>query len=320
MKTRWLAFSVAVGLLAAFSGTALAAPHYSEWGTPVSLGCGVINTAYNDFGPGVSKDGLSLYFGSDRAAPGQPPDIYVSQRPSVDAPWGTPVLVPNVNYVSPENVPATENVVSLSRDGHWMFFNSNRPDGLGDIDIWASYRAHIHDDFDWQTPVNLGPGVNSDLFEAGASYFENDGGTPQLFFGRGQSSSLQFTTTKIMVSEQLPDGTFGNAHEVTELNLPGTGSQRPSIRFDGLEIFFYANNRSGGVGGSDIWVAERTSVDAAWDEPTNLGSVVNTPGAEFQPHISANGLALYFATNRTDGACGGWDIYVTTRLRVRGGD
>jgi len=314
MSRRGLAYAAAVGLFAAFPETALAAPNHSEWGTPVSLGCGVVNTAYNDFGPGVSKDGLSLYFGSDRAAPGKPLDIYVSQRPSVDAPWGTPVLVPNVNTAF------AENVVSLSRDGHWMFFNSNRPDGLGDLDIWASYRAHIHDDFDWQAPVNLGPGVNSELFEAGASYFENDGGMPQLFFGRGQSSSLQFTTTKIMVSEQLPDGTFGNAHEVTELNLPGNGSQRPSIRFDGLEIFFYANNRPGGFGGSDIWVAERTSIDAAWDEPTNLGSVVNTDLAEFQPHISADGLALYFATNRTDGACGGWDVYVTTRLRVQGRD
>ncbi len=313
MKIRWPAYMMVVGLAAAFPSPALAGT-YSDWGTPVNLGCGVINSASNDFGPGISKDGLSLYFASDRQAPGGPADIYVSQRQSVDAPWGTPTIVPNVNSEFGENA------VSLSRNGHWMFFNSNRPGGFGDVDIWASYRAHVHDDFDWQTPVNLGAGVNSTAFEAGASYFENDGGTPQLFFGRGASSAAQASTTRIMVAELLSDGTFGNANEVNELNLPPPyGSQRPSIRFDGLEIFFFSN-RPGGSGGSDIWVAKRTSVLDSWDAPTNLGSPVNTIAAEFNPHISANGFALYFASTRSDGACGGFDIYVTTRTRVRPGE
>src|SRR5438093_55196 len=171
MNRRWPAYMMVVGLAAAFPSPALAG-NYSEWGTPVNLGCGVINSASNDFGPGISKDGLSLYFASDRQSPGNPPDIYVSQRPSVDASWGAPVIVPNVN------TGFIENVVSLSRDGHWMFFNSNRLGSFGDLDIWASYRTHVHDDFDWSTPINLGPGVNSAGFEAGASYFENDGGTP----------------------------------------------------------------------------------------------------------------------------------------------
>ncbi len=299
------------------SSEAFAESKYSEWGPPVNLGCGSINSPSDDLGPGISKDGLSFYFASNRPAPdaqgGQ--DIYVAQRPTRDAPWGAP------NNLGPTvNSPLTENVVSLSRDGHWLFFNSNRPDGFGDIDIWASYREHVHDDFAWQTPFNLGPGVNSAGFEAGASYFENeDGSAPLLFFGRGVSFATQGTTTDIWVAELLPDGTFGNAHEVPGLNSPYPyGDQRPSIRFDGLEIFFYSN-RPGSLGTSDIWVATRKDVRDPWDPAVNLGSPVNTGAADFQPHISGDGQTLYFVSNR-GGGCGGFDIYMTTRTRLKGAD
>lgn len=310
MRRRWLGFLMAVGLVAAFPSLAQAAGHFSGWSTPVGLGCGLINSGGNDSGPAISKDELSLYFASDVAGP--PLRIYVSQRASVDDAWGTPVVLgSNVNDgIHSSGVP------SLSRDGHWLFFNSNR--GFGDIDIWASYREHVHDDFDWQPAVNLGPGVNTSGFEAGASYFENDGGAPQLFFGRADMASDQFTKTKIMVSEQLPDGTWATATEVSELNSPFPyGTQRPSIRFDGLEIFFFSM-RPGGLGGSDIWVATRQSVDDVWDVPVNLGAPVDTSLADFHPQISGDGLTLYFASSNPNGACGGFNLFVTTRTRVHG--
>jgi hypothetical protein len=80
--------------------------------------------------------------------------------------WGEPQnLGPTINTASVETVPA------LSRDGHWLFFNAfNRPGGFGGFDIWASYRDNVHDDFAWQTPVNLGPGVNSPVNDVGPSY------------------------------------------------------------------------------------------------------------------------------------------------------
>src|SRR5256885_10672660 len=37
----------------------------SEWSEPVNLGP-TINTGFNEQGPNLSKDGLTLYFGSDR--------------------------------------------------------------------------------------------------------------------------------------------------------------------------------------------------------------------------------------------------------------
>jgi WD40-like Beta Propeller Repeat len=300
------------------SAEASAGPSYSEWGQPENLGCAGINSEFNDVGPGTSRDGLSLYFASNREAPSTDPlrqEIYVAQRQSTSKPWGSPIkLGPAVN--SPGG-----NAVSLSRDQHWLFFNSNRPGGQGDVDIWASYRTDVHDDFSWQQAVNLGAGVNGAGFDAGASYFENDeGAAPQLFFGRGVSGTTQGSTTDIWVADQQPDGSFGNARPVPELNSPN-GDQRPSIRHDGLEIFFFSNrpgstldvNRNPSL---DIWVARRAAVEDAWNTPVNLGSVVNTDASEFNPHISADGGTLYFASSRS--GCGAFDLYATTRTRLTG--
>jgi len=207
-----------------------------------------------------------------------------------------------------------------------MFFNSNRPGGSGDIDLWAAFRDHVHDDFGWGAPFNLGPGVNSAVFEGGAGFFENDdGGAPLLFFGHGTSQATSETTTDIFVSELRADGTFGPPRLVPELSTPAPqGEQRPSIRFDGLEIFFNSNRVGStpdalGAPSRDIWVATRNSVDAPWDAPVRLGPAVNTGFADIQPQISADGETLFFSSDRP-GGCGASDLYMSTRTKLKGKD
>lgn len=286
---------------------------YSDWGPATSLGtgsdCGLINTAASETGPAISKDGLSLYFGSTRQGGAANTDLYVARRTSRDAAWGAPVnLGPVVNSAVIDNIP------SLSRDGHWLFFNSNRAEGSqGGVDIWVSYRAHVHDDFAWEEPKNLGPGVNTALFDAGASYFENeDGSAPQLYFNRGLANQ---TNNDIMMSELQPDGTFGPATLVAGINSPQS-DQRPSIRFDGLELFFFSNRD----GNNDIWVTRRNSINDAWSAPVKLGPQINTTFDEAHPHISPDGLTLLFSSTRPGGCGPGFDLYMSTRTKLKGKD
>src|SRR6185436_9491290 len=49
----------------------------------------------------------------------------------------------------------------------------------------------------------------------------------------------------------------------------------PTLSKDRLALYF-GSNRSGSLGGTDIWVSQRSSVDEAWGLPTNLGAVVNS--------------------------------------------
>src|SRR3990170_101927 len=285
------------------SSNSVAAPKFGDWSTPTNLGP-IVNSAFGDNGPAISKDGLSLFFGSNRPGGFGASDIWVSQRPSVDDPWGPPVNVgPTINTASDETIPA------LSRDGHWLLFNSNRPGGFGDIDLWVSLREHVHDDFDWQTPVNLGGGVNSAFIDAGASYFENDDfGVPLLFFTSNRPGGIG--NLDIYVSAQLPDGSFGAADLIEEVSSPAI-DQRPAIRFYGLELFI-TSDRPGGFGANDLWVSTRERVSDPWSTPVNLGPTVNSLQGEIQAYIASDRQTLFFVSNRP-GGFGGADLWMTTR-------
>jgi len=297
-------------ILLIIGGPSVYAQKYSDWSAPVNLGAS-INSAFSDQGPAISKNGLSLYFTSDRPGGlGGPFDMYVLQRASVDDPWGPPMnLGPIVNTPFDEGNPA------FSRDGHFLFFQSKRPGGFGGIDLWVSYREHTHDDFDWQPAVNLGAGVNSAADDNGPTYFENDeGGTAQLYFGSSRPGGLG--GANIYVSNQLSDGSFGSATLVTELSS-SLNENRPSIRFDGLEIFFQSNRPGSFSAALDLWVATREDSLDPWSAPVNLGSPINTTSIDTNANLSSDRLTLFFCSDRP-GGLGGLDLYVSTRTKLHG--
>ncbi len=289
-----------------------AAPEFSDWSPRISLGP-VVNSAYSDGGPAISRDGLSLFFHSNRPGGAGSFDLYVSQRESVDAPWGFPV-----NLGAPINTPLVETVPALSRDGHWLFFNGlNRPGGFGGFDIWASYRAHVHDDFAWEAPVNLGPGVNTPSGDAGASFFENEDALnvphPLLYFNSNRPGGLG--GADIYVSAQQPDGSFGPAEHVEELSSSAS-DQRPSVRFDGLELFLLRGDPNPSViNENDIWVSTRNSVSDPWGAPVKLGPTVNGELDDVRAYIAADRVTLYFESGPNEPS-GDMDVFMTTRARA----
>src|SRR5712691_7753959 len=292
--------------------------NFSAWSEPVNLGPTINTSGFNDQQAVLSKDGLSLYFASNRPGTLGLLDIWVSQRACAadSCPWGTPVsLGSTVNSSVSDFAPA------LSRDGHWLFFASNRSTGLpGESDIWVSRRENVHEGLGWQAPEKLGPGVNTSGFEGGPSYFENDdAGVPQLFFNRNPLPSN--AAGDIYVSEQAADGSFGLAVPVAELNSDAT-DQRPSIAHSGLDIYFYSNRlgstpNPSGVPTNDIWVAMRESVLDPWSPPTNLGPPTNTAAGELHPLIVSHGGTewLYFTRNVAVPPAIDLDLFVSTRTR-----
>ena len=56
----------------------------------------------------------------------------------------------------------------------------------------------------------------------------------------------------------------------------------PFISPDNLSLFF-ASDRPGTLGLADIYVSTRTSVNAPWGTPVNLGAIVNTLSSEVFP-------------------------------------
>src|SRR3989442_16027926 len=89
---------VGPGGVTRIAADAVERPLCSDWSPPVNLGP-VINSGSNEQHPAISKDGLSLYFASDRAGGMGGLDIYVSQRSCVDDPWGPPAIL-GPNFIS----------------------------------------------------------------------------------------------------------------------------------------------------------------------------------------------------------------------------
>jgi len=285
---------------------------FSAWPEPVSLGP-TINSAFNDQQAALSKDGLSLYFASNRpGTPGPGPnDIWVSNRDCLDCPWSEPA-----NVGAPVNTGSNDAAPALSRDGHWLFFLSNRP-GSAATDVWAARRQDVHDDLAWETAVNLGAGVNAAGFDGGPAYFENDDvGVPQLFFNRSPGPAP--TGSDIYLSEQAADGSFGPAIPVAELNSPSS-EQRPSVAPSGLAIYFQSDRP--GSESSDIWVSGRESVLAPWSPPVNVGAPINTGTGEFFPLIVFQGGTewLYITRNVATPPSVELDLFVSRRPHTGGG-
>jgi hypothetical protein len=125
----------------------------------------------------------------------------------------------------------------------------------------------------------------------------------------GHGSDDIFVRTRGVV-----DDVFSGPVSIGPLVNTQNSEAMPSVSPDGLELYFsdYGRPRPGGRGGEDLWVARRATRNDPWQEPENLGAKVNSPSDDSRVHISADGLLLFFDSNRS-GGCGGWDIYVTRR-------
>jgi WD40-like Beta Propeller Repeat len=297
---------------------------FGPWSKPVNLGP-VVNTQYLDSHAAISKNGLSLYISSDR--PGGVNgknstglfEIWVSQRASLDADWGSPVNLDAFNSVPVVNsVESGTAVPSFSADGHLLFFNSDRPGGLGGNDLWVSRRSNKYDDFGWQEPVNLGS-VNSPQNDNAATYFEDEEtGIISLYVTSsrpGGPDGSQPGSLHIWVSTLGDDGSFGPPVLVPELSSP-VQENTTDIRRDGLE-FFLVSSRDGRIGVADIWVSTRDSTLDPWSTPVNLGPTMNYPGyTTGRPSLSWEATTLYLYSDRP-GGFGGRDLYVATRRKLR---
>lgn len=90
------------------------------------------------------------------------------------------------------------------------------------------------------------------------------------------------------------------------INGDRSWDSQPSITPDG-QFLYFASNREGGIGGTDIWRCHRLP-NGDWSRAENLGPSVNTDGNEKCPFIHADGHTLYFASDGWQGF-GGYDMY-----------
>ena len=170
-------------------------------------------------------------------------------------------------------------------------------------------------DFTFGEPTNLGPSVNSANSERGLS-ISADG--LSLFFDSDQPDSGDYNL--YVATREAIGAPWGPAVNLGPIvNSPMTYNEaHPSISSDGLELYFSGQHwqpNATGYGQSDLWVTRRQSLSDPWSVPENLGPLVNTASNDAEPSISADGLSLYFMSERSGGR-GQLDIWVSTRPTI----
>ena len=74
-------------------------------------------------------------------------------------------------------------------------------------------------------------------------------------------------------------------------------------------------HRPDGFGQGDIWIATRESTEVDFGAAMNLGETINNRYHDGSPTLSADGLTLYFESQRPDGRVGGTDLWMASRDR-----
>lgn len=216
--------------------------------------------------------------------------------------------------LSAVNTPYSEYTPFITADEHFLFFQSNRPDGVdqaGDFDLWYSENEVTEGTPKFKAPVNVGLPVNSAYFDGHPTLRKLPTGEYEMYFcsfaeeGRPgpQLTNLYYT---ILKNEK-----WSVPVPVIEINSD-FHDRMPSISQDGHFLYF-SSDRPGGFGRDDIWISEYDYATKKWGKPYNAGRSINTPASEVTPAIHSDNITLYFSSDRAGGV-GGYDVYVTQML------
>jgi outer membrane protein OmpA-like peptidoglycan-associated protein len=193
-----------------------------------------VNNEGHDASAGLSPDGTKLYVYRHSGTDGG--DLYESILFGLD--WEQPVHM-NKNI----NTKYHESSVSLSFDGHKLYFVSDKESGIGDRDI---YFSEIDVNGEWGLAKNLGPEINTKYGEE--AVFIHPDGVTMYFSSKGHTSMGGYDIFK---------STLLNGKWQTPVNLgyPINGPDDDVffvVSGSGNRAYF-ASAKAGGFGEKDIY-------------------------------------------------------------------
>jgi hypothetical protein len=122
--------------------------YYSVDYGPAQLAAGGVNSSSLDKRPGVSKDGLEIFWDSERFGTLGGSDFWTATRSSTSQAWGTAEHLPALSAPGPGGFfgPGFDARPYLSRDGTMLIFGSVRAGGEGVVDLYVSTRQKLTGD------------------------------------------------------------------------------------------------------------------------------------------------------------------------------
>jgi hypothetical protein len=257
--------------------------------------------------------------------PGRNVGLALANGPQFSA-WSPAVRVEALPGTDPTfNTPSLDGCPFISPDGKKFFMASDRPGGLGGIDIWVASRAN--EDEPWGAPVNVGAPVNS-AFNDFCPTLDRDG--HRFFFVSnrpGWAGGAACGGADMYVSRLRDDGGFD---EPQNLGCDANGgpnsaadeaSPFPVAEAGSGPVLYFSSVRAGGfsaeppgaiTGDADIYMSR--SHGGVYGR-AELVPGVNSAFEDGQPNVRRDGLEIFFFSNRP-GTLGMADIHAATRQRM----
>lgn len=216
-----------------------------------------------------------------------------------------PVPFNPVNLSYRINTSNDEYVNAISADGSMLIFTVRSPvvDDFSRNILREEFYVSYFEDSEWlkARPMTFLSG-NSESEGALALSYDN-----QYIFFTSCHQPDGYGSCDLYYSRKMGDDWLEPQNLGPIVNSARWESQ-PSLSSDGRTLYF-ASNRPGGFGGSDIWKTVLMD-ESRWSPPVNLGETINTPGDEMSPYMHADGKTLYFSSKGHSGL-GGADLFMS---------
>lgn len=157
-----------------------------------------------------------------------------------------------------------------------------------------------------ETLESLGDMINDPNINEGSVTFSPDGRT--MVFAKGNSGKKRGTQDVNLYISRYRNKEWTEPRMLS-ISDPENWDSSPCFSTDGRTLYF-ASNRSGGFGGTDIYTA-KLDRRGRFSSVRNLGPEINTPGDEMFPYVADDGK-LYFSSTGHPGF-GGLDIFAAKR-------
>lgn len=224
------------------------------------------------------------------------------------SPWGAPTNAEAVPGTSSElNTPFLDGCPIQSPNGLRLYLASDRPGGLGGIDIWVATRPSTQ--APWGAPENLGAPVNSSADDFCPTPIHGK----RLFFVSARAGGCG--GPDIYLTRRNPAHGWEDPENLgCQVNSPA-GEAGPSyvggvLYFSSARPGGFAAELPGATPDSDIYM---TQVEADWTfGPVDIVPSLNTASDDARPNVRKDGLEVVFDSNRP-GTLGGPDIWSSTR-------
>lgn len=248
-----------------------------------------INSDKEDYGPTIGNVDNVLLFTSKRNGHMDPlnknynEDLFFTRK--ADGVWGYAEELKKIN------TPFNEGSGCLSEDGKQLFFaRCNSPDSYGSCDI---FMAELRADSTWDNMKNLGQAINSTGWDSQPS-LSHSGDT--LFFASDRLGGFGYSD--IYYSTKDKSGNWQKALNLGPIVNTRGFEVSPFFHHRFNVLYFSSNGQPLSFGDFDIYKAYRQS--PTWEEPKNIGPLVNGTGSEYYFTIDSESNYLYYARSAKD--------------------